>query len=96
MVDAAGEAVVVHREPAATPQIWRDRLARRVRIADIMIRVSLIFMFRIGNSYELFRRLSYSRVEIAVDTRRRWVKLWFTTANRPQRRRCREISPPEG
>jgi hypothetical protein len=34
MVDATGEAVVVHREPAATPQIWRNRLAGRGKNDD--------------------------------------------------------------
>jgi len=29
------EAVLVHREWAATKQMWQDRLARRVKNADI-------------------------------------------------------------
>ena len=40
--------------------------------------------------------LSYSRVEVAADARRRAMKLWFSTANGPQQSRCGEIGSPEG
>ncbi len=37
-----------------------------------------------------------SRVEIAVDARRRPMKIWSSTSNGPQRSRCGELSSPEG
>ena len=40
--------------------------------------------------------LDYSRVEVAVDARRRPMKLWFTTAIGPQQSRCSEIGSPKG
>ncbi len=40
--------------------------------------------------------LGYSRVKLAANARRRHMKLWFTTANVPQRSRCGEIGSPEG
>jgi ankyrin repeat protein len=39
--------------------------------------------------------LDYSRVEVAVDARRRLMKLWFSTAIGPQQSRCSEIGSPE-
>jgi hypothetical protein len=40
--------------------------------------------------------LGYSRAEVAANARRRLMKLWFTTANGPQRSRSCEIGSPEG
>ncbi|MGD2246537.1 MAG: hypothetical protein PVI11_08330 [Candidatus Aminicenantes bacterium] len=40
--------------------------------------------------------LDYSRVEVAVDARRRSMKLWSSTAIGPQQSRCSEIGSPEG
>jgi len=40
--------------------------------------------------------MSYSRVEVAVDARRRPMKLWSSTAIGPQQSRCSEIGSPEG
>ncbi len=37
-----------------------------------------------------------SRVEVAVDARRRAMKLWSSTAIGPQQSRCSEIGSPEG
>jgi len=40
--------------------------------------------------------LDYSRVEVAVDARRRPMKLWSSTAIGPQQGRCSEIGSPKG
>jgi hypothetical protein len=39
--------------------------------------------------------LDYSRVEVAVDARRRSMKLWSSTAIGPQQSRCSEIGSLE-
>ena len=55
----------------------------------------VIISTHIMNLY-IFAILDYSRVEVAVDARRRSMKLWSSTANGPQRSRCGEIGSPKG
>jgi hypothetical protein len=43
----------------------------------------------------MFFDLDYSRVEVAVDARRRPMKLWSSTTNGPQRSKYGEIDSPE-
>jgi hypothetical protein len=47
-------------------------------------------------SLKLLLGLDYSRVELGAVTRRRRVKLWFSTANPPQRSKWAEIGSPLG
>jgi len=54
--------------------------------------VSADFMDNQGAS----SNLDYSRVEVAVDARRRPMKLWLSTAIGPQQSRCSEIGSPKG
>ncbi len=49
-----------------------------------------------GKIWIILRNLDYSRIEVAVDARRRPMKLWSSTAIGPQQSRCSEIGSPKG
>jgi len=54
--------------------------------------LNIVSAYFMNNSGDLI----YSRVEVAVDARRRAMKLWSSTEIGPQQSRCSKIGSPGG